>query len=700
MGGQSGGGGYCCEGSMVMVSVTLNASLKPVSSVWGLGSGNTRTQDAERRTQNKNKTCLTAEYAERRRGIPGSWILDLGTLLTAFLLVFTAGCSGQQIRERETVSSIPSEIRQDTTVSGTIKVKGEVKVFPKATLTVKPGTRFLFEPFDPDGDGVNDSRLLIEGVLIARGDPDAPIYFSSAAAQPEPGDWLELRMDHSEGSVLEYCILEHSRYGLHVHFSSGYVMNSVFRDNIDGTRFGNSSFEFIFNLIRGNEGKGINLRDSRINIADNRIEGNGHGIFLFEKTGGSLIGFNLFAGNERSDIRFGDFYEGEPPATMGNRREDGASLQVEGFQGEIDPGKAIEGFPWSQWKPGPMVLQYSAREIWRKRVGSFIDAAPVFKEPDHEKIAVLSWEEGLLVLDTATGAEIARVSIPDVTDASPEFMDGVLYFPSWDRTVRAVDMDSGEILAAVEWAPSMADDHRQASPVGSWMGQIYMGLWNGDFRELDTAKMEWTWSIPLDGPVRGAAALAQDFLWVGTDAGSLFKVSREGEVLKHLDLGSPVRAAPAFIGEDGLVVVTWDGVLYRLKEGLISWRRKLSGSGTYGAPVVLQHHHDQIMVGDGSGTVSSFTGNGALMWNLDMGSAVHVVSGPAYGLMLAGTESNGVGIFTSTGRFLGTLESQGAVHGMAFLGRENDALAVYGARDGVVRAYSLTLSKKRWEIPE
>ena len=140
--------------------------------------------------------------------------------------------------------------------------------------------------------------------------------------------------------------------------------------------------------------------------------------------------------------------------------------------------------------------------------------------------------------------------------------------------------------------------------------------------------------------------------------------------------------------------------MYRIEDDLISWRRKLSGAGTYGSPVVVQHHYDQILVGDATGTVSSFTGNGALMWSLKLGSAVHVISTPVNGLILAGTENNGVGIFTNTGRVLGTLETGGAVHGLALLGRENDALAVYGARDGVVRAYSLTWSKKPWEIPE
>jgi len=624
----------------------------------------------------------------------GSWTLDLGLVFMALLL---SSCTGLQPRPTVLTNTIPAEIREDLTVSGDIHVRGEVKVFPGAVLTVKPGTRFLFEPFDPDGDGVNDSRLVIEGLLIARGEPHAPIVFTSAADNPEPGDWMEVRVERSEGTVLEYTVLEHSRYGLHVHFSSGHVMNSVFRDNIDGTRFGNSSFEFVFNLIKGNIGKGINLRDSKILISDNRIEKNGHGIFLFEKTDGSIIGFNFFKDNERSDIRFGDFYEGNPPPMLGNRREKEEPLVIAGYEDDINPGKTVEGFLWEEWKPGPITMHYSTKKMWEKNLGSFIDAEPVFTEPDHDRIAVGTWGDGLIVLETETGAEKVRVMFPDVIDTKPELQDGILYVPSWDRKIRAVEMDSGEVLGEVSWEPSPADDHRQASPVEGWAGLIYVGLWNGDFRELDPVSMKWTWSVSLNGPVRGAAAIAHDSMWVGTDRGSLYKVSSQGEILKRIELDSPIRAAPVMIGESGLVVVTRNGVLYRLRDDEISWRRKLPGQGTYAKPLVARSHFDQIIVGDGSGTISSFTGNGALMWSLDLGTAVHVISEPALGLMLAGTEGDGVRIFSSTGRLIGTLQTEGAVHGLAFHQREKDALAVFGARDDVVRAYSLTLSKQTWE---
>lgn len=636
-------------------------------------------------------------------------------IIAATIFILLTSCTGTHVRDETIINTIPAEIKQDLTVSGNIHIRGEVKVFPGATLTVKPGTRFLFEPYDPDEDGVNDSRLIIEGVLVARGDPDAPIYFSSAAADPEPGDWLELRMDHSEGSVLEYCVLEHSRYGLHVHFSSGMVANSVFRSNIDGTRFGNSQFDLLWNRFTGNSGKGINLRESVLFIYGNRIDDNRHGIFLFESAGKSDIVFNSFSDNELSDLRFGDFYQGEPPQMDYNYRSDGSAIKVMGYSGD---DLYIRGNIDGTWKddPDPYVFSYKVEELWTHDLGSFIDASPVVTG-DKQKIIIPTWESGVRVLENGTGKVISRIDVPDVTDASPVLysisqsgeMTGpakreTMIFPSWDLKVRKADVISGDVIGEISWNPSPADDHRQATPLEVRIDKedgptFALGLWNGQFGMLNPESMEWEWQVQLDGAIRARSTEDRGSLWIGTDNGSLYRISMDGKIVNKVDLGAPIRTSPLVVEEGSVVVVTGAGILFRITGNEIKWRRQLQGPGTYASPYLLTG----IVVGDGFGCLSLYSADGALKWQTNLGSPIHVITGTEESaLFVVGTEDGSLYGFDMLGRPRLKIPSSGSVHG-AVLYEEDDEQELYqlrwGSRDGKIRAVRIKTDYFVWEPP-
>ncbi|TKJ37554.1 hypothetical protein CEE37_13640 [candidate division LCP-89 bacterium B3_LCP] len=80
-------------------------------------------------------------------------------------------------------------------------------------LTIEAGTHVLFQ---------KNASLLIEGDIAASGTMQAPILFSSAAPNPKPGDWGNLRFitadstlsyndagEYIKGSRLEHCIVEY-----------------------------------------------------------------------------------------------------------------------------------------------------------------------------------------------------------------------------------------------------------------------------------------------------------------------------------------------------------------------------------------------------------------------------------------------------------------------------------------------------------
>jgi hypothetical protein len=76
-------------------------------------------------------------------------------------------------------------------------VQGKLGVPAGMALTHAPGTVLAMR---------RDAALVVQGTLTAQGTAAAPIIFSSAAAQPAPGDWagIEIRGSASHATVLDH----------------------------------------------------------------------------------------------------------------------------------------------------------------------------------------------------------------------------------------------------------------------------------------------------------------------------------------------------------------------------------------------------------------------------------------------------------------------------------------------------------------
>jgi hypothetical protein len=196
------------------------------------------------------------------------------------------------------------------TWQGTRRIAEFIEIPAGVTLRLAPGTILRFAFVDRDGDGIGDAGLHILGRIEAVGTPAAPIVFSSAETDPQPGDWQGLVFDNSKGNLFTESRFEYAQHALHAHFSSARLERCRLERNIEGTRLGNSSFAIEHCLVRDNVSKGLNFFGCSNSIRHNLITGNADGVFLFETDTASVVEANNIVGNQRYDVRLGDFYRG------------------------------------------------------------------------------------------------------------------------------------------------------------------------------------------------------------------------------------------------------------------------------------------------------------------------------------------------------------------------------------------------------
>jgi len=138
-------------------------------------------------------------------------------------------------------------------------VTSTVLVNSGVTLTIDPGVTVKFYA---------NQKLQIDGTLIARGNANQRIVFTSNDATPAAGDWDGISFtdnsvdanyvsdNYISGCILEYCIIEYAGPGINIMKSSPCIDHNVIRYNYTedsytagGLNISNSDFAYIRNNI-------------------------------------------------------------------------------------------------------------------------------------------------------------------------------------------------------------------------------------------------------------------------------------------------------------------------------------------------------------------------------------------------------------------------------------------------------------------
>jgi nitrous oxidase accessory protein NosD len=201
----------------------------------------------------------------------------------------------------------------DTTWSGAVTITGQTVVKKGATLTILPGTTVRFLWIDEDGDGIGDSELNVEGRIVARGEKDKPIVFTSGRPEPKMKDWTFIMISTTRDSILEYCTIEYAFSGAQVHYSSATIRNCLIRRNFEGVRYSTTAVDILnCDFVENYYGLRFEANGSRATVMHNRIEGNRYGIFAPGRgTRTMKIEENNIVNNTEFQVYFGDRQQGD-----------------------------------------------------------------------------------------------------------------------------------------------------------------------------------------------------------------------------------------------------------------------------------------------------------------------------------------------------------------------------------------------------
>ncbi len=607
---------------------------------------------------------------------------SLHFLISLMVMLQMAGCA-PTLGTKTSKLYRDAHIDVDTTWSGQIEIDGTVKVAKGVTLTISPGTDIAFVRRDADQDGLGDAVLSVEGRLMAVGTRQEPIRFHSAATNPQPGDWLEIRVDFSQEVHLRYCDIRDSAYTLHAHFTRGVVEDCTIHHNIDGCRLGQASFTFRNNLIEHNQGKGINFRNSSVEAHHNIIRHNGSGIFLFESDRDFAVHHNNIYSN-LDNFRLGDFYTGDASLHdnwWGAADPDAAQATIYDRSKDPEIGTvAIE--PASAWLPntGPRdAIDLSPG--WSYATEGYIDADPVAAD---DRIYVASWDGKLHVLNER-GELLWQRILGDTLDATPAFGGGMVFLQTWSREVYALDAVTGDTRWRFDYSPSRADDHRQGSLLVV-NDMVLVPAWNGTLFALDAATGTRIWSFNAGQPLRAQPAFAGDRVYLASGDGSLTVLDLDGQMIWQKSLSSPLLRSP-LLTPQGVMVTSRDGLLVCFDfDGQIIWQRELDEPCYYGSAV-----YD-------SGVIYLATaGNG--LWKLDAQSGEIVwrvtLAGPSYasplldgGRLFVGDNSGTLQVFGSdSGDLLQQVQIDREIQGRPLLWAQQ---LLVGSRDHRVHAFRFT----------
>jgi hypothetical protein len=226
-------------------------------------------------------------------------------------LLFISSCITYKVLDgkKEVVTLSSQTLKENTRLSGHIRITGILRVPRGVILAIDPGTKVEFIFSDTDQDGVGDGKIKVEGTILADGLAEKPILFFGSRAGPK--SWSEVLVEYSPASSLSYCEFRDAHWGLHIHYSPVVIKSCRFIENYGGLRFRSGPITVEESFFHANT-FGIRYIAADPLIRGNTFRKNRTAIFIRQGSTDPVITANNFS--DTFAIKLGESQQQDIPA--------------------------------------------------------------------------------------------------------------------------------------------------------------------------------------------------------------------------------------------------------------------------------------------------------------------------------------------------------------------------------------------------